>query len=304
MRVAVGVLVYNEAANLDRLLTAVRAATGDDLEVRAIVVVSSGSADASVPIARAHAARDGRVSVIDDPERRGKATAINQFLNAVPADIDACVLTGGDVLPLPGALAHLCAPLRSAGVGMTGAHPVPVNDGTRIIDRVVRLLWDLHDRLASRHAKMGELIAFRAGIPALDPSTAVDEAYLEAGFAARGERIVYVREALVENRGPGTLGELIEQRRRIWTGHYLLWRDTGYAVATMGPSRILAALAEQLREHPEDLGPAAVSAGVELVARALGTLDAWRGKNPTVWKRLASTKDLRRTRAVSSPAPR
>ncbi|MEI8258208.1 MAG: glycosyltransferase, partial [Deltaproteobacteria bacterium] len=110
LRVAVGVMVYNEAANLGSLVETLLRPGAPALAVEALVVVSSGSTDASVPIAREVARTDARVHVIDDAERRGKATAINQFLGALGPGLDVAVLASGDVIPGEHALARLVMP--------------------------------------------------------------------------------------------------------------------------------------------------------------------------------------------------
>lgn len=291
LRVAVGVMVYNEAENLGPLLELLRVIRGPSLEVAAIVVVSSGSTDESVAIARRQAAVDVRVSVIEDRRRRGKATAINQFLSHLPDDVDVCVLSSGDVLPGEAAVERLAAPFAKPEVGMTGAHPVPTNSGTTPVDRMVRLQWDLLHRISLRTPKMGELIAFRANLPLLDPETAVDEAYIEAMVRGRGQQVVYVPAAEVFNHGPTTFRDFMRQRRRIWAGHCVLRKDTGYVVSTMRMANVVLPVLEYVRASPLQLPIVATAAAVELCARALGTIDARvLGRNPFIWERLPTTK--------------
>jgi cellulose synthase/poly-beta-1,6-N-acetylglucosamine synthase-like glycosyltransferase len=292
-RVAVGVMVYNEARNLERLLDAVRTARGPHLDVRHIIVVSSGSTDHSVPIARRHQLEDARVHVIDDVERRGKATAINQFLDALTPDVEVCVMLGGDVLPAPDAVDHLVAAFEDPTVGVAGAHPVPTNTSTSLVSRVVKLQWALHDVIARDRPKMGELIAFRADVPHLDSTTAVDEAWLESVSLGRGQRLAYAPAAIVYNKGPEHLADLVAQRRRIYAGHFILERQTGYRVSTMAVRDLLRPAATYLLAHPGEVPVAAAAGAIELWARALGVWDVLvRKRNPTVWTPIESSKDL------------
>ncbi|GAB4204660.1 MAG: hypothetical protein OHK0013_19770 [Sandaracinaceae bacterium] len=287
---AVGVTVYNEERNLDALLRAVCEETGSNVDIRQIVVVSSGSTDRTVEIASAWASRDRRVEVAIDPVRRGKATAVNQFLARVRPEVRVCVLSGGDMLPRAGCLDALVAPFRDPGVGMAGAHPVPTNPSRSWVDRVVHIQWALHHELATRTPKMGELVAFRPDVPTLDPETVVDEAWLEAVAIARGQRLVYVPEAIVYNRGPSVVRELLDQRRRVFCGHLWLRGTRHYEVATFHSGSLVAVAFRHLRAHPGD-GPTLLAAGVaELAGRALGTLDYLRGEKPFVWNAIGSSK--------------
>ncbi|MBX7197362.1 MAG: glycosyltransferase [Sandaracinaceae bacterium] len=287
---AIGVTVYNEEQNLDALLREAVAATGPHLEVQQIVVVSSGSTDRSVEIARAWAARDPRVEVAIDPVRRGKATAVNQFLARLRPSIRVCVLSGGDMRPQPGCFDALVAPFVDPSVGMTGAHPVPTNPGSGWVDDVVRVQWALHHELALDRPKMGELVAFRADVPALDPETVVDEAWLETIAIGRGQRLVYVPDAVVWNQGPSVLAELLDQRRRVFCGHLWLRGTRHYAVATFWPRPLLSLALRHARARPEDTGALLVAGAAELVGRGLGTLDYLRGRKPFVWSAVPTSK--------------
>lgn len=301
LRVSVGVMVYNEGQNLGRLLETLRSARGPYLDIRSIVVVSSGSTDHSVPVALQHAAQDGRVHVIDDERRRGKATAINQFLDAMPADTEVCVLCGGDTLPSAEALDALVAPFQDPAVGLAGARPLPDNPHTGLVNRIVHFQWELHHEVSLDRPKMGELIAFRAGIPDLDPETAVDEAYIESVVRARGQRVVYVPGAVIHNWGPTHLVDFIQQRRRIWAGHYWLKHNTGHEVSTMKARGLLAPTLRLLARRPAQVPVAVAAAGAEIIARAMGTFDAVvRHSNPYIWERIETTKRPVEGRKVES----
>lgn len=310
LQVAIGVMVYNEAANLESLLSSLRRVRGPRLTLQQIVVVSSGSVDRSVPIAREAAARDARITVVDDPLRRGKATAVNQFLDALEPDIDVCVLCGGDLQPDEHAIERLVMAFEDPSVGMAGAHPLPVNDGDGLVERLVRLQWALHDRVSRVRPKMGELIAFRADVPRLSPTTVVDEAYIEWMTTHRGQRVVYVPDAFVYNRGPTTWADLFEQRRRIWAGHLWLKKDTGYEVSTMRTRSLVLPVLEELFTNPGQWQALALAAPLELGARLAGVVDVKVLKrNPFVWKRVETTKGVInlaqwRARAASSQKDR
>lgn len=92
--VSVVIPIYNAEGTLDECLASIEAQTHRELEV---VCVNDGSTDASARIAREHAARDGRIVVVDKPNEgygascnRGVATARGTWVAIVEPD---------DVLP-------------------------------------------------------------------------------------------------------------------------------------------------------------------------------------------------------------
>jgi biofilm PGA synthesis N-glycosyltransferase PgaC len=289
--IAVGVTVYNEEKNLDALLEALSQSEENHIVLRQIIIVSSGSTDRSVAIAEAWARRDARFELTNDEVRRGKATAVNQVLARIQEGIGVCVLVGGDLLPHPGALDALVAPFEDASTGMTGAHPVPINRSEGWVNRVVHLQWQLHDALARKRPKMGELVAFRADVPPLDPETVVDEAWLETVAKSRNQRLCYVPEAIVWNRGPTSAAELIDQRRRVFCGHLWLRQSRGYEVSTFRSSSLLALAAAHCAAAPTELPTTLIAGCVELVGRTLGALDYLRGRRPYVWKMATTSKE-------------
>lgn len=290
-RIAIGTMVHDEAWNLPRLLPHLAGLAVDGHRIDPLVVVASGCTDGSVPISQEFAASDARFRVIVEPSRTGKANAINLFLDALPDEVEICVLVNGDVLPAPDAVRHLLAPFTDARVGMAGARPIPVNRPDSVADRVVRFQWEMHHQVALRRPKLGELVAFRRSGARLPPETAVDEATLEADVVRSGLDLAYAPDAIVWNRGPDNLPEYLDQRARIWAGHLWLWRRTGYRVSTFGPRDLAGPLAHHLRAHPEDLPVALLAALLEGTARCRGTVDLLvRGRNPTLWPPQPSTR--------------
>ncbi len=289
-RIAIGIMVFNEDRNLDGLLARLSEMKAPGCVIETLVIVSSGSTDQSEQIARRWVKRDARFQLIAEPERRGKAQAINAFLHQV-AGVDLCVLVSGDVLPEHSALASLLAPFEDPTVGMTGARPLPSNPRRGLVNRMVHFQWALHHRVATLRPKLGEMVAFRPVLAALDPDTAVDEASLEAALTQRGYALVYAQEARVHNRGPSTLSEFLSQRQRIWTGHYRLRKKVGYEVATYRLAGICGPVWHQISHRPRDLPIAIGAAVLEGLARCLGTLDHdLRGQNAVYWRPLPSTK--------------
>src|SRR5260370_21151856 len=105
---------------------------------------------------------------------------------------------------------------------MVGGRPVPNNDASTLVGRMVGLLWDLHHRVSLEVPKMGEIVAFRAKlVEYVSELSVVDEASIEDIVRAKGYRLGHVPDALVTNHRPETLAEDFEPRRPLARGHYL-----------------------------------------------------------------------------------
>jgi cellulose synthase/poly-beta-1,6-N-acetylglucosamine synthase-like glycosyltransferase len=284
-------MAFNEEANIAAALRSLLSQGGPHLTDLSVVVVASGCTDATVPRARAVADNDPRVRVVEEAKREGKAAAIVTFLREA-AGAEILALAGADTILEPGALEALVAPFDDPSVGMTGGHPVPVNDTGTLMGRVVNLLWELHHRVALENPKLGELVAFRPVFATL-PRTAVDEAAIEATVRAGGLGLVYAPEARVRMKGPCTARDYVAQRRRIHAGHLRLRRRLGHEVSTFSLGRVFKTV---WRTRPRNLsGTVALGAaiGLEASARLLGTWDdRFAGRSHEVWERIPSTKDL------------
>jgi len=289
--ISIGIMAYNEAANIGRLLEQVRGQQPAGATIVEIIVVASGCTDDTAAIVAGHAARDPRVTLLLQEHREGKASAINLFLARASGEV--LVLESGDTVPDDGAIEHLVAPFTDPRVGMTGARPVPVDPPDHFTGHCTQLLWNLHHAIALETPKLGELVAFRRVVREIPADTAVDEASIEALVRAAGLDLRYVPEAVVRNKGPETVADLVRQRRRIAAGHRHL-AGRGYRVSTGSPWRALKALAAT----GDWRGPRRFTWTVGAVllegwSRLLGAWDlSVRRRNPVVWDTAVSTKRL------------
>jgi cellulose synthase/poly-beta-1,6-N-acetylglucosamine synthase-like glycosyltransferase len=307
-------MAYNEEANIGHLLAAALNQTLDKCRLKQIIVVASGCTDRTVEIAKGYAEEDKRVQVVIQPERQGKASAINLFLQQAKGDV--FIVESGDTIPSESCYEELVLPFLDQQVGMTGARPVPVNNPHRFMGFCVHFLWGLHHCLASKHPKMGELIAFRNLVRQIPEDTAVDEASIEELVTRAGYRLCYAPQAVVYNKGPETLTDFIKQRRRIANGHMYLKQSKGYAPSTTSLSQTLRVIASRLSCHTGRIvrlakrdKPArllfyllrelkramwAIGAiGLETIARLLGWYDLHvQHRNPVRWETIATTKRL------------
>lgn len=289
---AIGITIHNEERNIGRLLETLRSQELEPHGLERVFVVSSGSTDRSDAIVEEAVASWPGLSLVTEPERRGKASAINRFLEVAGSGPEVLVLMSGDVIPASGALLELTARFRDQQVGMAGGRPTPTA-GRGLMAGVVKLQWDVHHLVALEEPKLGEAVAFRNLVRSIPQDTAVDEAAIEAIVREQGLRLVYVPEAIIHNKGPETISDFLKQRRRIAAGHRHLLTTSGYQVSTHGSGRILRLVGRTLLREPARLPFAVAAAGLEVVGRLLGMWDLHvLKKNPYIWDVATSTKEL------------
>ncbi len=261
--VSVGICAYNEVGRVRGLLESLLGqAVPEPFALEEIVVVASGCTDGTERVVRSFAERDCRVQLLAEPERLGKASALNQILSVYRGEV--LVLANADARLGPDALAHLLPVfLDPAGTRVAcGAAALESPRGLpSLIDGV---LWDLHNRiLAVQSARnldnhcCDELMAIRRGfVDSLPPDLINDGAYLGVLAALSGQTVRFCEGARVFVRPPRTLRGWLERRKRILRGHrqvrLLLHRSSNTLESLARKDPLLAAriLAEEVRDHP------------------------------------------------------
>src|SRR3954469_24635341 len=272
---SVGIMAYNEEANIADAIGTVLGQELTSSHIAELIVVASGCEDGTVPIVSEIASRDPRVRLIEQPQREGKASAINLFLGAASSPV--LLMVSADVLVEDGTIDALLRHFDDPGVGMVGGHLIPVNRETTFLGHAVHLQWRLHDRIARESPKLGEIVAFRNVVPSIPTDTAVDEISIQALVEQLGYRLVYEPQAIVYNRGPTTGRDFLRQRRRIYAGHLRVADQQGYAAPTMESSRVARALlGSGAFVSPRALMWSVGTVGLEAAARGLGHYDVVR----------------------------
>jgi len=291
LRCSVGIMAYNEAENIGRLLEAFLNQRLEHCSIEEIIVVASGCTDNTEEIVTGFCQSDVRVKLISESKRNGKAAAINQFLSR--ASFPIVVLASGDILPSETAVEKMVSAFKDPQVGMVGGRPVPVNDPKVFMGFCANLMWELHHHIALEHPKLGEMVAFRRIIDEIPKDTAVDEACIESMIIRSGYRLRYIPDAIINNKGPTTVKDFLKQRRRIAAGHHHLKRTRNYHVSTTSGSRIIRLLFARRGWTVKTAIWATAVIGLEIYGRALGAIDFYlRDKNPFVWEIAGSTKRL------------
>ena len=224
-------------------------------------------------------------------KREGKTSAINLFLANAKEKI--CVLESGDTIPHEDAIENMVRMFSDPGVGMTGAHKVPVNTPEHIIGYLSHLRLKMEHQLCLEIPRLGELIAFRKVFDHIPPDVAMDEAFVEALVVRRGLQVRYAPDAVVFNMGPETLGDFIKQRRRIYNGHIWLAKIQDYKVSTKNPFFILPLLLRLQVWRPRPLIWTLGAIALEAWSRFLGAIDYYiKKKVPFIWDISTSTKKV------------
>ncbi|MFZ2487430.1 MAG: glycosyltransferase [Anaerolineae bacterium] len=236
LRCSVGITAYNEEDNIGPLLDAMLDQHLHAVEISEIIVVASGCTDNTVPIIQSYLARDPRLKLIEQAERRGKTAAINLFLQAANEDI--LVLESGDTLPHENAIENLVRVFQDPTIGMTGAHKIPVNTPDHIVGLFTHLRLRMEHELCLDIPRLGEMIAFRRVLDQIPTDIAMDEAFVEAIVIKRGLRVIYSPDAVVYNTGPETVSDFVRQRRRNHAGHLYLSNKYGHQVSSIQNGRV------------------------------------------------------------------
>lgn len=292
---SIGIMAYNEEANIARTLQAVLAQRGPTVHIQEIIVVASGCTDRTAAIVAELACSEPRIQLCLQEKREGKASAINLFLKQARSPL--LILLGADVFPARQAFEHLCAPLADPGVGMVGGRPIPINDPATFLGHTAHLLWRLHDCLARRRPKLGEIIAFRHIISEIATSSAVDEISIQALISGLGYVSLYQPACVVYNKGPLTVHDFLKQRRRIYAGHLTVRRQQHYEASTMPVFPIfrqLFACRHLALRSPRQIVWTLGAIFLEAYARAQGCYDFWRRHEHHIWQMAPSTKDFGR----------
>jgi biofilm PGA synthesis N-glycosyltransferase PgaC len=293
IRCCVAIMAYNEEACIGHVLDALLAQKTRTVSIEKFIVITSGCTDRTEEIVEEFVARDDRIQLVHQNQRRGKASAINLLMEL--SDQEVIVLHNADTLSEPTTIEALVCPLADPEVGMVGGRPVPINPPTTFMGFGVQLLWELHHQISLRRPKMGELIAFRNVFRQIPSDSAVDEASIEPLIIGQGLRILYAPEAIIRNKGPETVRDFLKQRRRIFAGHLYVKDLVGYQVSTIKGLPIAWLYIRNIKLDWRYFvwGPAVIA--LEILGRFWGAYDyrIWKRK-PFVWPVAETTKDLRK----------
>lgn len=220
-RVSVVIAAHNEARHIvDKLRSVLRQDyQAADLQV---VVVSDGSTDATVQLARSLG--DPRVEVLDLP-RLGKAGVLNAGVEVSRGEL--LVFTDADNQWADDTLGLLLAPFADPEVGASAGHMIipVVGKGLSLGDSLYRHYeaWvrKVENRTGCMVSADGALLALRRTLYQAVPKQVNDDFFISTCAPAAGKRIVYVPEAIVLDQGVDEADKQFRRRQRVTVGGLL-----------------------------------------------------------------------------------
>jgi len=303
MDVSIGICAYNEEHTIGNLLDdLVMQFVPDPFRIMEIIVVSSGSSDGTNKIVKKFAAKDSRIKLVVEKERRGKAHALNTFLNIAKGDI--LVIISADTRLGDKALLRLLRAIKE-DVGGACANTVPKSKNSSILHTFYQFLWKAHNRMLFKEMNKGTLShlggdmwAIRKGIIRKIPAWVInDDAYIGIMLKRKGWKITFVRNAKVFINSPSNPVDFIRQRKRILIGHRQIEKKVGVAPTTIGalalrkPHYSMLVLIEELKSHKIiDYPKIAIGILLEVLCNLLATLSIRKMDLYVLWKQVRSTK--------------
>ena len=289
--VSIGIFVYNEERNIANLLNSLLNQFLEEVRIKEIIVVSSGSTDKTNDIVKHFSKKNKKIKLITESERKGKAHAINLFLKKARSEI--VVVSSGDIIPEKDCIEKLCRVfLKNKKLGLTGVRGIPINKKDTLLGSIVHYHWWISAKLP----RFGEMIAFRKSLcPKISTKTAVDEAYIEAVIKTKGYEAALICDAVVKNKGPETIKDLIKQRKRIYIGHKRLQREKNYSVQSFNIPRIIKFTIEYIIQERsvKNFFYLFIGAIIETYSRMLGWFSMhFNRENPYIWEISESTKEI------------
>lgn len=294
IKCSIGICVYNEEKNLTRLLNSILAQRLETVKIDEVIIILSGCTDKTPKIAKSYSLKDKRFKLLYQKKREGKSSAVNLFISKAKNEI--LMLAGGDLFLPPKTVEKLISKFKNTEIGMTGGHPVPLNNiSNGFTGFAVNMTWGLHHRIALKNPKMGEVIAFRKIFKRIPHTHCADEASIEPLIIGQGYEIKYVSDAIIFNKGPDNLKEYLTQRKRNHVLHLVIKYEQGYKVSTLNGYTIIRALLSYLKDNfgLKFFFFSLLVISLEVYTRFLAWWD-YRAKKRkyTVWQIIESTKNL------------
>jgi cellulose synthase/poly-beta-1,6-N-acetylglucosamine synthase-like glycosyltransferase len=266
-----------------------------------------GCTDKTEEIVRSFSEKDSRVKMMREPERQGKATALNRLLKLYTGDV--FIHLDADHLPSKGAILRLVNRLDHSGVGAAQGCQTPFAQNG-FMGRISVTVCGLHNytqrylssRAIAQHLG-GGLFAIKRGVCDQIPEDIVnDDAYLGVACKLRNLRVIFEENAKVYFQSPRTLLEFLAQRRRIVFGHLKVQRETGVTpmVLEMCPAKHrVRILIEWFAKNPTTIPSFFVCVLLELHVNLRARIDLMRKTTQhTTWG-IAKTTKLARSRTTT-----
>ena len=178
-----------------------------------IVVAADGSDDETAEIA----SRFTGVTVYRQPERRGKAAAINRVMPFIESEI--VLFTDANALLNPGSLRALVANFADPAVGGVAGEKRVAGGGEGLYWRYESYLKQNDSAIGSVMGAAGEIFAIRrSAFSATEEDAIIEDFVLSLRLVAAGWRVVYEPEAVAWESAAPSLSDDWQRRTRIAAG--------------------------------------------------------------------------------------
>lgn len=224
-RVSLIICAFNEQGVIEAKL---RNALQTDYPSLEIIVVTDGSDDSTPRLVEAFA--DKGIRCLHQPERRGKAAAMNRA--AAEANGDILLFSDANAFYSSDAVARIVANFADANVGcVSGEKSVrrkTEDGGWTAIGEAEGFYWKyeaaikrLESIIASTAGVVGEILAVRRTSWRPIPAGVInDDFYICLTIQKFGQRVVYERTAVSWELPSQSLADDIKRRRRITAGRF------------------------------------------------------------------------------------
>ncbi len=250
--ISIGICAYNEEQNIERSIRSIYSQKTPNVNIKQVLVVSSGSTDRTDEIVRSLMNDYDNIVFLPQEKREGKNSAINLYLDNMETDI-AVMLNADNLFSTENSLFKLVEPFFNPKTGMVGGHPIPTNDPKDKVGFASVMLWTMHHNVAMIYPKIGEIVAFRDIGTRLRTDLQSDEDLIRMKLEEAGYECRYAPEATIYNRGPETEEDFLKQRTRVNIGEVTMKSIYDYDIPTWDKKLLIKAALASVRDlgfHP------------------------------------------------------
>lgn len=186
-----------------------------------VVVVTDGSTDGTDRLVAAHAGTG--VQVLHQPQRQGKAAAVNRAMPHLTGEVVA--FTDANAMLAPGALASLVRPFADPRVAGVAGEKRVTGGGEGLYWRYESYLKRCDAAVSSVMGAAGELFAMRRALfQPVEPDSIIEDFVMSLRLVQDGWRVAYAPDAVALEEPPPSLAAEWQRRTRIAAGGFQAMR--------------------------------------------------------------------------------
>lgn len=223
--VTVAVSALNEESNIVAFIKSILAQKEDGFVLEKILVISDGSTDKTVKLAKSF--KDKRIHVVEHRERKGKSTRLNEIYSFLNTEI--LVQSDADVV-----YAHryvirnlIKSIIKNDKVGMCGGRPLPIK-ATTFVEKAINCSFEAYEplrrELRGGHNKLsadGRILAYRKDLVKkikIPVNMTSNDVFTYFCALSLGYQYRHAPSAIVYFRSPQQLRDHIKQNTRFLAG--------------------------------------------------------------------------------------